>query len=545
MTRARATTLPVLLALFAVPHATTLVAQGNGDASRSSRVRAAAYEAQQAGRFAEAAASFLKLHDLEPSQPRWVIEAGDALGKAGELDRALQLLEEAKSEFPAEIELQVLFARTLHLFADREAASGGATTGLAGAVTRSYYRDAASVASGVLQAAPDHLEARLLLAQAHFKLGELDEAIAAATTATEQHPDAAGGYVILGQSRFYQYRTRQNELAREQPRDPARRKELEDGIEEARAASQSALERAAAIDPDRSIAFLRLGDLAGWSGNPEAALDNYGRAIGVDPRSIGQVDLDWLRGAVGLEKVCDMWAAARERYARRAQKDPVSLALLDFYRGRACYDAGRFDEARSSFEKAVKLADEQPEFLPGLYWTMRAAYWQNDRSAAMRAALEYARRSPEGFADAIRSDDEVSATSIVQFLADRAFSENDLANSRDLNQVLALLRDSAEAWNNYAFLCRETGKFEDAWRGYERALRVERSPQILNDGALILQYHLPTPTNLQKARTMYEEAIALAQKQLAEGGMPRDEIARTRTALRDARANLAKLPKDG
>src|SRR6185436_5294068 len=106
------------------------------------------------------------------------------------------------------------------------------------------------------------------------------------------------------------------------------------------------------------------------------------------------------------------------------------------------------------------------------------------------------------------------------------------------------LKDSADAWNNHAFLCRETGRFPEAWSSYQNALEKEPdSPQLLNDAAVILQYHMTSPENVQKARGMYERAVKLADKMLADAsitGAARDRIAQART---DATANLAALPR--
>ena len=42
----------------------------------------------------------------------------------------------------------------------------------------------------------------------------------------------------------------------------------------------------------------------------------------------------------------------------------------------------------------------------------------------------------------------------MRHLGDRAWDQGRRDQSRDLNHVIACLQDSADAWNNYAFLCR-------------------------------------------------------------------------------------------
>lgn len=57
--------------------------------------------------------------------------------------------------------------------------------------------------------------------------------------------------------------------------------------------------------------------------------------------------------------------------------------------------------------------------------------------------------------------------------------------------------------NNRALLCRDTGKFPEALDAHECALKKEPdSPQLLNDCAVILHYHLKSAENLAKARRL-------------------------------------------
>ena len=60
---------------------------------------------------------------------------------------------------------------------------------------------------------------------------------------------------------------------------------------------------------------------------------------------------------------------------------------------------------------------------------------------------------------------------------------------------------------------------------------------------MVLQYHLPTPANLQQARTMYERALQFADKALADARVSGAERERATKAKADATANLAALPR--
>ena len=121
-----------------------------------------------------------------------------------------------------------------------------------------------------------------------------------------------------------------------------------------------------------------------------------------------------------------------------------------------------------------------------------------------------------------------------------------LPRARALHATLTrAVRDSALLWNNHALLCRDTGRYEEAYDAYRRALELTGpDPRLLNDTALVLHYHLmgDDPEKREAAERMYEEAIALAVSAL-ESGELRDDAARDdlELALRDARDNLAKL----
>jgi tetratricopeptide (TPR) repeat protein len=173
------------------------------------------------------------------------------------------------------------------------------------------------------------------------------------------------------------------------------------------------------------------------------------------------------------------------------------------------------------------------------------AWRLDDHDAAETLAAAYAGASAVGFADVLRSlppEQRSEVAGIVRFLGDRAHRDQRKDHSRDLNHVIACLLDSADAWNNYAFLCRETKRFDEAYAGYQHAIEKEPdSPQLWNDAAVILQYHLPSPANAQKAREMYTHAIALADKTLAESGSSELARDRARQARTDAEKNLAEL----
>ena len=222
----------------------------------------------------------------------------------------------------------------------------------------------------------------------------------------------------------------------------------------------------------------------------------------------------------------------------------TKLGVLQFHVGRAQLEGLQFKEARASFEQAIA---NNPTAKNANYYCFLAAYYLNDFDAAENFAAEYARASAPGFADVLRAletTQRVQIADMVRYLGDRAYSQKRIDNSRDLNHVTACLKDSADAWNNHAFLCRETKQFQQAYDSYLHAIEKEpNSPQLWNDGGVVLQYHLPNEKNLAKARTMYEKALQLAKAVLADKKAT-EQARKFATEARDnARANLLELDK--
>jgi len=65
------------------------------------------------------------------------------------------------------------------------------------------------------------------------------------------------------------------------------------------------------------------------------------------------------------------------------------------------------------------------------------------------------------------------------------------------------------------------------------------NPRLLNDCALILQYHLKR--DLDDAVSMYEEAIQIAKDKLAQPDLTPSNRTEYSLALKDASNNLSKL----
>lgn len=517
------------------------VSQDAGPAAPSeskmlNETKARAFAAERAGRHEEAARAFQELARLEPHQAAWVLAAGRNLGRAGRFNDALDLLVEARKRFPDALDIPALVCRTYLLKAESMMARGIHDTNLI-----SYLEEASRLAENLLRKAPDHRDARLMLAKARFHLGDLDGALDQATEAVRRFPGHQGGHVLLGDIAYQRMVGLRRRLA-ERDLEPKQRKRL---LELAAAERDRALESyrtATRMDPTRAYPHVKIGDVLAWNGNIEQALVSYGKALALDPRA--PVDHSWIARRAEIRRRLELYRQALESYRARPDASASRAAVLEWYVGWTLLAKKDWAGALAGFEAAL---EHNPDFENSHYYAMLAAYWNGDHDRTERHAVAYARANPRGFADLLRALPRTQldeALGILEFLAQRTHQAERLEACRDLNHVLAMVRETARHWNNYAFLCRETGHFEESLDAYQNALSLDPDdPQLLNDAAVILHYHLPTPENLERARGMYERAILRAREVLADPRAPAERKARARQAVRDARGNLAKLGK--
>ena len=138
----------------------------------------------------------------------------------------------------------------------------------------------------------------------------------------------------------------------------------------------------------------------------------------------------------------------------------------------------------------------------------------------------------------------VLAVGQVAFLAQDAMVKGQHAASRDLNHVLAAIVDRSDAWNNYAFMARESGEYDKSEAAYRHALEIQpESGQLMNDLGVILHYHKGTPENLVEARKLYMAAQVAAEKVLADANATPEKKAIAQKTMNDAKGNIVAMEK--
>jgi len=136
-----------------------------------------------------------------------------------------------------------------------------------------------------------------------------------------------------------------------------------------------------------------------------------------------------------------------------------------------------------------------------------------------------------------------NAISGMFWVAGRWYELGELEKAREGYRVLcSLAPQRSEFWNNYGLICRDTGHYEESFRAYRKAMELlPDDPRIVNDCALILQYHLRRDLDLAELWLIRAEDLARANLAAAENDGDDARATEQRLILGDALVNLARL----
>lgn len=139
---------------------------------------------------------------------------------------------------------------------------------------------------------------------------------------------------------------------------------------------------------------------------------------------------------------------------------------------------------------------------------------------------------------------EEDSTAVAVSLAgsiDPFYRRNDRGTCRRiLAAIVAADPADAQTWHNYAVICEETSRFEDAVKAYEKEIELDpQNPRAYNDLGSVLANNLRRETD--RARELFEKCIALAEEQVNQLDATEDQRANAREAINVARGNLNSL----
>ena len=516
----------------------TLALATTARAQEEEDYRAQAVAAEKAGEFSRAADLFRLLIDAGSEDKEILMAATRCMEQASRFGDALDVLDEARAIFPDDLAFGVTMAKILVLKAEKQLAEGGQMD----MYVASDYQEAAAIAEEVLEADSNNRDARLIAANSYFTVGEWDKARPHAEILVQESPDHPGGHIMLADLAFEQFKALTAAAAEEEEEEA---KETTLRAQAALAVAEQSYSKALELDDQRIVAHRKLGDVYAWMGDTEKVLAKYRDALLIDPYA--PVMHEWIASSVPPEDRFAYYEKVGKEYLERPNIDKRNAGLFAWHAAQALTAMSEFKRAEGFYEMVVEL---NPTFHSAYYYAMNSAwFFRSDEDAALDYAYKYAQNAPIEFADVVKSipteDDRKQVTQLVAYLAKRAMDKNYLSHCRDLNHVLAAIVDTADAWNNYAFMARDTQRYDESETAYRHALAIEPgSGQLMNDLAVILDIHRDNRVSaLAEAKQLYEDALAIGQAQLAEEGLSDDDRAGAELTIKDSTDNLATLKR--
>ena len=477
----------------------------------------------KAGKIDEATAAWRKLIAAEPKNPELPAKLVRHLIDHRRLNDALDACQDALKVFPTHFELLLLMGHACQAKGEELMRTrGGRGTAMM------YFEDVVRYSGEALRLAPNQREPRALRGMSLYGLGRVEKAREDAEELVRRFPKHPGGYLLRAECNFVDFRKLKTGKAADVKKAPA-----------TALAVRKDLETAAGLDKERVQPHLRLGDLAVAQSLNAVARKHYSEALARDP-SRGLAS-QWMHQHCTVEQRLEIWTTVLHRFDELKVAPKKAKADIFWHLGYTEFERAKWKEARRWMQSCWQL---RPDYVNALYYHGLASYQLGERDLALLAFGTFAQKSAKGLADAINAsgDRKKEQVALVAHYADLAYQRGNVPMSRDLNHAIALVEDTSSRWNNYAFLCRETQRYEDSFKAYEKALALSpQDPQLLNDAAVILQYHLHR--DIDRAKAMYESTVRLGKRLVADKQTSDTDRKRWAQAVRDAQGNLAELAK--
>jgi len=518
-------------------------------------------ELLDAGKPVEAEAVFAKAaaEDGESLRTRmWVLRAWMDQGRSNDTLDALDELNHALGQQKS-LELDYLYGMA---FARR--AESNLAMGVTDSSVQLNFTDAKTFLEEVLRADPRrYRDAYLPLARAAWFEQDLETARWAADQAVEVQasPDA---WLQRGRILMAEFASAEAEEAGGD--------EAEALWSEAARSFRSAVEAAGTPRTDDEGARLaeaatQLGHTMVWRQKGAEATDAYATAMAWNPGGFdyGRT-LEFLRGlpnVVDEERPVGFRAAleqGRERLEARGPLAGEGAATLLWWLGWARFADAAWESSEAAFQQSLALV---PEFANAWFYIGLSRQYRKDSAgavAAMHAGWDIdpasmvatvasaggALRAFEGLLGWCATEEpphNLDAAFLAEMLA-QAFPDQ----PRHWNNVGLFLRDEGERLEWAAHEKKTdppsedllTDLYERSYKAYQRALELTPDdPQLINDTALMLHYHLDG--ELAAVEERYREALARCDALLADPELSEDDRARFEQTKKDIAVNLKAL----
>lgn len=497
-----------------------------------------------AGNVDAALATFREANDKnggEVDTEVWVLRARIA---KGELDTAFDRVIELESEGRGGVDVQYLIGIARYEFGRRLELQGSPQAGGA-------YQEAAAYLKEVMaKGGAPYPDAWLPLAASSRWMGDMETASSSIDRALEVSRDGAT-LNLAAKIRI----ARGAALMGDETTRAAGARAIEQGIRDAQEAAKALGDKKVMAQQQADV-HLQLGVGLLFLEKKDEAAAAYSTAMGWDPT---QVDFGQLFGSLAdkdgtVAPFVDALSAGAAAFEKRWGKNLSSDAGLLWWLGYGQYSLGRYEPAIASFEAAVA---KFPAYSNAHWYIGLSQYFRGKEHdlESGRAFRRYADADAGSFAQMVNSSAQNKA--YPGRLLFRLWDSKKFVAAADLAEV-RLIADRSDPllWNDVGLMSRDAGDFvrqskaedperspneyyERAWEAYQKALELDRKPQYLNDGAVILHYGLQR--NPELAIAMYDEAEKLALEMQAKGEFADGEEEIVKIALRDARDNRKRL----
>ena len=401
--------------------------------------------------------------------------------------------------------------------------------------TRYFVLDAQTQAEKAAALDPKSPDPWVVIAEAQLELGDFERAERAIADAAQRGLDKKLLRQVRGELSFAVVRAR---AGGDDGGDAASKQASYDE-------AKAALDALIRDDPGSAELKLRLGELNDLFGKWDAALDAWQKAFAIEPYDRPTLErlLAYVRAPELRTKARAVLDTAWQRAQALAQGGDPRPGFALFCVAQAKLMDRELEAAADLFKKAQVI---DPTLAVECSLGMGDCDFRAQRYDGAAAAWKAAFKADAAAAKAllVHLGTATSVSGALQFIAGKAREGNKNDEARDLLGIAWQLEpDTAGVCNDYALLCRDTGKIEQSWEAYSHLIELApEQPRYLNDAALVL--HQYVKKDLLLARSLYERAIAAADALIGDAATPTVTKDMARDAKKDAANNLALLDRE-
>lgn len=503
------------------------------------------------GKASEAQAVFEAAEKADGGKIRtrmWTLRSWLAQGRVNDTLNEIDKLDRAGAKGP---DVDYLYGMAFAFQGRARLKEGGVATNTAGMA----FTDAHTFLASALKADPvKYSDAFFYLAESAYQSSKFDEARAAAEKAVSLAPDDPDAQALMGKIAFQQYVAANG--------DEAQRAKADAFLDASIAANQRVIAlcdaRKAPGDAARALAaHLDLGMAHAWRRKTDDVAREFGAAIAIDPNG---VDMMTLRALVDGAAFLPAIEAGLVGWKAAGGTDATTLATLQWWQGRAQYEARKYAESEATFLDVLS----KTQYYNSWWYVALARYQQQKHAAAIEALRKNWEVDAANLVGSIQGNRDYGLTILDGLIAWCANNQKNL-DAAFLSEVqAAVVPDWAPYWNNMGLFYRDAGdalarskkaKDDESVRAQAKALwekslvayekSVELSPEdpnYLNDLAVVLHYNLHR--DLERARALYEKSQKRAVEELARKDLSAADRGFREIAARDSKNNLKLLDEE-